>query len=96
MKILKVEPNGIPTFSLNGFDWKNIDVINKDDISEMLNLCIHNEVILEEYDNSLIKNPAQKIIYSNIHSKFKEFIEDKANFKDQVDSLYKDALEKYK
>ncbi|WP_157134294.1 hypothetical protein [Photobacterium profundum] len=96
MKILKVEPNGIPQFTTNGFDWKNIDGVNKEDISLMLDLCINHDVILEEYCATEIKNPAQKIIFTNIYNKFKDFIEDKASFKDQVDSLYKDALAKYK
>ncbi|MEZ8341965.1 hypothetical protein AB6D05_07665 [Vibrio cyclitrophicus] len=96
MKILKVETNGIPMFISIDSDWKIIDLINKDDISNLLNLCIDNNVVLDEYDESTIKNPAHKIIYNNIYNKFKEFIDDRAGFKDQVSTLYKEALEKYK
>ena len=61
MKILKVETNGIPMFISIDSDWKIIDLINKDDISNLLNLCIDNNVVLDEYDESTIKNPAHKI-----------------------------------
>lgn len=96
MKILKVETNGVPMFMSIDSEWKPIDLINKDDVSNLLNLCIDKDVVLEEYDESTIKNPAHNIIYNNIYNKFKEFIDDKAGFKDQVGNLYKEALEKYK
>lgn len=96
MKVLKVDSSGIPKFSSDGNDWKNIEDIKKEDIASMLDFCIDEDIELEVYDESIIKNPAQKIIYENIYSKFKAFIDEKDNFKDEVDGLYKDALEKYK
>lgn len=96
MKVLKVENGGIPKFTANGREWKSIEDIQKVDIASMLDLCIDYDVELEEYDETLIKNPVQKIIYENIYNKFKTFIDEKDNFKDEVDGLYKDALEKYK
>ncbi|WP_335989178.1 hypothetical protein [Pseudoalteromonas sp. CH_XMU1449-3] len=97
MKLLRInETTDIPQFTTNGNDWRNIDEINKNDISDMLNLCIKEDVSLENIDCSQIKNPAQKIIFTNIYNKFKEFIDDKVNFKDQIEGLYKEAMEKYR
>lgn len=96
MKVLKVESSGIPKFSSDGKEWKNIEDIQKEDIALMLDSCMDYDIELEVYDESVIKNPAQKIIYDNIYNKFKAFIDEKDNFKDEVDGLYKDALDKYK
>jgi len=96
MKVLKVESSGIPKFTSDAEEWKNIEDIQIEDIALMLDFCINYDVELEEYDESVIKNPVQKIIYGNIYNKFKTFIDEKDNFKDEVDGLYKDALEKYK
>ena len=96
MKVLKIDSNGIPKFTSNGTEWKNIEDIQKEDIASMLDFCIDDDVELQDYGDELIKNPVQKIIYDNIYNKFKAFIDEKDNFIDEVDGLYKDALEKYK
>ena len=96
MKVLKIESNGIPKFTSDGKEWKNTEDIQKEDIASMLDFCIDHDVVLEGYDDELIKNPVQKIIYENIYNKFKAFIGEKDNFIDEVDGLYKDALEKYR
>ncbi len=46
---------------------------------------------------TLSKNyiPAQQIIYENIYKKFDELLKNRNQLKDQVDTLYKDAYEKY-
>ncbi|ENM5919812.1 hypothetical protein CW613_003986 [Vibrio mimicus] len=96
MMILKVEQNGQAMFSSDSVNWKKIDEITKEDISLMLDICIDNDVLLEDSNMEKITHPAQKIIYKSIYDKFKSFINDKPNFLSQIDNLYKDALNKYK
>ena len=43
-----------------------------------------------------IKNEAHKIIYENLYDKFQDLLKNKNKFIDESESLYKDALQKYK
>lgn len=43
MKVLKVESSGIPKFSSDGKEWKNIEDIQKEDIALMLDSCMDYE-----------------------------------------------------
>ena len=77
---------------------KEIDTIGKDDILFLLEKATNPEVEFEidELDSSNVKNEAHRIIYENISEKFKEFLKNKNVFFDESESLYKDALSKYK
>ena len=62
MKVLKIESNGIPKFTSDGKEWKNIEDIQKEDIASMLDFCIDHDVVLEGYDDELIKIGSSFII----------------------------------
>ncbi|WP_219624467.1 hypothetical protein, partial [Vibrio parahaemolyticus] len=96
MQILKINDNGTTCFSLNGLDWTPIDRIGKEDILKLLDLCVEKEIVMDEYDEERIKNPAHNIIYKNIYLKLGEFYINKQSFIDEVEGLYKEALETYK
>lgn len=94
MKYLKVE-NCQALYSLNGTEWKTIEKIDKDDLIALLNLAVEGEFFMDDYVDGVIKNPAHNIIYSDLFRKFNELLKKKNRFKDESESLYKDAWMKY-
>ncbi len=97
MKYLKIEDNkGYYLKSLNNTDtWLEIDNINKDDLLILLNAAISNEFEMDDYAEEKLLNKAHQIIYKNIHEKFSTLLSLKDKFKDESESLYKEAIEKY-
>lgn len=98
MKYLKIE-NNKGHFRLNSSEdsWIELDQINKDNLLDLLKIAGSNdEFEMDEYDDSLLQNPAHNIIYKNLYMKFNDFVENKTRFRDSVESTYKNALEKYK
>ena len=94
MKHLKIE-HTTAQYSLDGVDWHAIDKIDKTDLLTLLELAISDHFAMDDYVEGSIKNPAHNIIYSNLSSKFKELLKQKSRFKDESESLYKEALLKY-
>jgi len=50
---------------------------------------------MDEFKEENISHAAHQIVYKNIFEKFSELISNKTKFKDESESLYKDAIEKY-
>lgn len=98
MKYLKIENNkGYFIKDKNTPNsWIEIDLIEKDDLLRLLDYATEGEVFeYDKYDNELLQNKAHNIIYKHITEKFNIFLQNKNIFKDEVDNLYKDAIEKY-
>jgi hypothetical protein len=96
MKYLKIEENkGFYLKSGTTPSWIEIDKINKDDLMELLNLAIISDFEMDQFKEEIIQNKAHQIIYKNIYEKFTSLISQKNVFKDQSESLYKEAIEKY-
>jgi hypothetical protein len=78
-------------------DCCSIDKITKDDILSLLDLATDKEVVFEmdEITGDNLANPAHKIIYSNLYSKFAEILANRDRFLDESVTVYKDALDKY-
>lgn len=93
MKYLKIEDN--KGFYWDGNSYQEIDKINREGLLVLLNVAETDEFELDAYDENLIANKAHQVIYENIHSKFEQFLNDKGQFKTEVDSLYKEAVGKY-
>lgn len=96
MKVLRIT-NGKGQFSIKDNDYKPIDEISKNDILEILKLVIKAEDIEfdEITDKNKVDNVAQNIVYSQLLSKIKELKERKQSIIDEVNSEFKDAIEKY-
>lgn len=92
-KYLKIEKG--KGFYWNGKEYKEIDRINKEDLLKLLDTAEAKTFKMEPYDESKLQNKAHQIIYQNIHSKFKQFLENKEQFKTEVDNLFKEAIRKY-
>ncbi len=95
MKILKIENNN-GYFRCSGSDeWNKIDQIDADSLMKLLNFYLENVVELEPFDESLLGNQAQKIIYKSIYSKFSLLNDAKNKFKDESEKRYLTAMQKY-
>lgn len=97
MKYLKIENN-------KGYflrpkedttEWAEIDKINKEDLLYLLNNAVSSEFEMDLFTEDLLGNKAHQIIYKNIFEKFSNLESMKTKFKDESESLYKEAYEKY-
>ncbi|PNI01539.1 hypothetical protein C1N32_20260 [Vibrio diazotrophicus] len=95
MQILKIDASGCASFSTNGSDWEPIDKIGKEHLLMLLDICVEQDVQMDEYIDENIKNPAHNIIYKNVYQKLLDFVSNKQGFIDEVEDLYRGALEKY-
>ena len=93
MKYLKIENN--KGFYWDGKEYQEIDKIDKNGLLALLSAAETESFELDAYDESLLANKAHQVIYENIHSKFEQFLNDKTQFKTEVDGLYKEAIGKY-
>lgn len=75
--------------------WTEIDKIEKDDLLKLLDKASREDFEFDIYEESRIGNKAHQIIYKHLSEKFTIFISNKDRFKDEADSIYKDAIEKY-
>lgn len=97
MKYLKIENNkGFYRLDAAVENWTELDLINKDHLLLLLKRASIEDFEMDEYQDSLLQNPAHNIIYKNIHGKFKDFLNNKTRFKDSIEVMYKPAIEKYK
>ncbi|WP_316824441.1 hypothetical protein [Pedobacter miscanthi] len=99
MKYLKIEDNKgffIKENEQGTTDWIQIDLITKDDLFFLLSKAVSEDFEIEEFKEDILSNKAHQIIYKNLHEKFSDLLLNKTRFKDESESLYKGALEKYK
>lgn len=97
MKYLKIEDNkGYYLKPSDQTTWVEIDKINKEDLLALLDYAISDGFEMDPYFESVLANKAHQIIYRNIAEKFSNLSASKDSFKDESESLYKDAIAKYK
>lgn len=96
MKYLRID-NGKGYYLGSDGELHEIDSIQKEDMLHLLDAAT-NRVIDFEMDESEdgIQNEVHRIIYKELHKRLKELLEDKDRFLDESESLYKEALQKYK
>jgi len=97
MKYLKIDDNKAYYLKSANSEtvWTEIDKINKDDLLTLLNNAISNDFEMDIYSEDILANKAHQIIYKNIYEKFTSLLTMKDKFKDESESLYKEAIEKY-
>lgn len=76
-------------------EWVQIDQIGRDDLTQLLNSAIAHDFKMDEFQEDKLSNKAHQIIYKSLYEKFKDLLANKTRFRDESESLYKDALEKY-
>lgn len=97
MTYLKIE-NGKGYFLNSNDEMQEIHDIRKEDILRLLDLATDSDVDFEmdEMRDGNIQNEAHRLIYDGIYRKFRELLDNKARFIDECESLYRDAIQKYK
>lgn len=96
MDLLKVE-DGQAFLCLNGEEPKIISQVMTDDISKALEVILETEetgLALDE-DPSSIANPAQRIIFEQLRSSFKEVFDSRDSIQDEVDRVFAPAEAMY-
>lgn len=98
MKYLKIKDNR--GFFLRIADdeseiWTDIDQISKEDLFFLLTKAISQDFEMDEFNEDTLSNKAHQIIYKNLYEKFLDLLTNKTRFKDESESLYKVAIEKY-
>jgi hypothetical protein len=97
MKYLKIEDNkGYYLDPTDRKSWVEIDKLNKDHLLALLDYAISDNFEMDAYSESVLGNKAHQIIYKNIAEKFLGLASTKDRFRDESESLYKDAIAKYK
>ena len=96
MNYTKIENSNVYFRLSNSDNWKLISDITGDDLIKLIEKCIdEDDFELEEFDNTLIKNEAHKIIYKSIYQKIKEIHLERDNIIDENTQRYNDIIEKY-
>lgn len=96
MDLLKVE-DGKAFLSLNNEHSKIVSQITTDDISKALEVILEEEEIglaLDE-DSSSVVNPAQRIIFEQLRSSFREVFDSRDSIKNEVDGVFCSAEKMY-
>ena len=83
-------------FFREGEGMVEVNKMTKDDLYKLVRLALSLEdFAMIPYDESLLQNPAHKTIYSHIYRQLSEIRGRKQEFNDEINSLYKDAYDKY-
>ena len=96
MDLLKVE-DGEAFLCLNDEAPKIISQVSTDDVSKALEIMLETEEIglaLDE-DLSSIVNPAQRVIFEQLRSSFKEVFDSRGSIQDEVDRVFAPAEAMY-
>lgn len=94
MKYLEIKNNNVYYRNSNN-ESIPLDNITKEDLLYLINKALENDFEFDEYDSDKIGNQVHNIIYKSIESKIKDFISRKSEIIDDINSLYKDAINKY-
>jgi len=94
MKHLKIEENK-GYFSIDGIKWYPVDEMNKDHLLSLVDLSLQEGFEMDDYDKEKLGHQAHQVIYKHIFEKLSDLYNKKDRFKDQSESLYKNAIEKY-
>lgn len=93
MKYLKISAKKAEYY--DGKDYRPISEIGKKDLLYLLNSAESDDFEIDPYNEESLADPAHRIIYKNISEKLNEFLENKAQFKVQVEKTYHEAMSKY-
>lgn len=96
MNYTKIKNNNV-YFRLSDSDnWKSISDLTGDDLIKLIEKCIDaDDFELEEFDDTLIRNEAHKIIYKSIYQKIKDIHLERDNIIDENTQRYNAIIEKY-
>lgn len=93
MKYLQIKNNKGQYW--DGKKYQDLDKIDKDGLLALLNAAETGDFEMDAYNEDLLGNKAHQVIYENIYLKFQQFLNEKEQFKTEVENLYKEAIGKY-
>jgi hypothetical protein len=93
MKLLQISDGG--RFLDAKGEYALIDLITKEDLLRLVDLTLSTDVEFDAYDEQLIKNRAQQIVYKSVVEKLVELHGKKGRFLDESERLYLTEYEKY-
>lgn len=94
MKYFKVENNKV-YFMNNENNYIELDQITKEDLLYLINKAFDEDFEYDAYETDKINHQAHNVMYKNIENKFSEFISRKDEIIDEVNNVYKAAIDKY-
>lgn len=96
MKLLKIE-NHCGHYLAESGSYEPVDKITKEDLLRLVNATLDkDEVMFDEYDESLVKNHAHQVIYKSVVRKLSSLKERRQEFTDEAARLYLEDYERYK
>lgn len=95
IKILKIKGGKGYYLDKNG-NYVEVDKVDRDSLLYLINLVIDGEVEIEAYDESLILNKVNQIIYKEISQKILTLNANKQTLLSNIDTEYADLINKYK
>jgi len=95
MRILRISDHK-GQFSLDGVNYRELDLLVKDDIIKLIDRVINGDTEMDVFDEEKIQHPAHKIIYRNLYNKLLALSADKERFKEESNEMYREAIAKYK
>ena len=94
MKHLKIEDQ--KAFFARGENWIVVTDMTKEDLLNLAHSAIEEEDFeTDQYDETLLPNPAHKIIYRQINSQLMDLHNRRSSFQEEARNIYKDAYNKY-
>lgn len=94
MRYFKIENNKV-YFINKETKYIELDQITKEDLLFLINKAFDQDFEYDKYESDKIKNQAHNVMYKNIENKFSEFISRKDEIIDEVNNVYKAAIDKY-
>ena len=95
MKVLKIED--YKGFCLTDEStYLPLDKLDKTILLNLVNLALTEHFEIDEYDESLLKNEAHRIIYKSVSQKLNDLHQKREKFNDESDNVFIEEYEKYK
>lgn len=96
MDLLRIEDK-VGYFSLDETNKKIVSQVTNEDIKAAIELLLESKDIniADDEDTALIANPAQKIVFEQLRTSFKEILDSRQNILDEIDSVFAAAEAKY-
>ena len=98
MKILKIENGKGLYYSIKNSNYCELNNISAEEILDIVKFILdksNSDIENDAYDETLIKNEAQKVIYNNLSIKLTNLINNKVNILEQIDNDFNDLYKKY-
>jgi len=95
MKALKIE-NSQGFFLKEDGNYESLDKLDKTILLQLVNIALEDDYVIDEYDESTLKNQAHQIIYKSISEKLNDLHLRRQQFRDTSENLYLEEYEKYK